>query len=226
MSEQIASIFEEKTKIKTISLPPFKRLDKPVASHADMLICVIENNIFLYKEYYELNKVVFEEIESKYNIVLVDKPCSSKYPCDIGLNVLVIGKRIFCNKKYVASEILSVAKNLNYKIVDINQGYSACSTLVINENKAITGDKGVYKSLKNEGINVLFISPENIILDGYDHGFIGGSGGIFENTAYFFGNLETIKEYTSILSTLEGENFKIIFVSQSELTDFGGIKFI
>ncbi len=226
LSEQVASIFEAKTKIKAISLPPFEKLDTPVSSHADMLMCVIEDNIFFYKEYYELYKERFKEIDPKYNIILTEKRCSPKYPLDVGLNVLVIGKRIFCNKKYVASEILSVAEGLNYKIVDVKQGYSSCSTLVVNENCAITGDKGMYLALKNEGIDVLLISPESIILDNYNHGFIGGSGGIFENTAYFFGEIEVIKEYKAIISTLENASCKIAPIFSENLFDFGGIKFI
>lgn len=226
LSEQIAKIFEEKTKIKVIPMPPFEKLDAPVSSHADMLICVIENNIFFYREYYELHKDRFKVLEAQYNIILVDKPCSSKYPLDVGLNVLVIGKRIFCNKKFVANEILSLAEKLNYQIFDVKQGYSACSTLVINESSAITGDKGMYIALKNEGIDVLLISPEAIALEGYNHGFIGGSGGIFESTAYFFGEIEAIEEHKAIIYKLEKSGCKIVSVLSKNLFDFGGIKFI
>ncbi len=226
MSEQIAKAFEEKTNIKTISLPSFEKLDAPISSHADMLICVIENNVFFYKEYYEAYKERFKDINEKYNVILVEKECSKKYPFDVGLNVLVIGNKIFCNKKYVASEIITLAENLSYKIVDVKQGYSACSTLVIDENNAITGDKGMYFSLKNEGINVLLISPENIVLEGYNHGFIGGSGGIFKKTAYFFGNINEKKEYESVLSLLKNKECTSISVLKENLFDFGGIKFL
>ena len=226
MSEQIAKVFEEKTNIKTISLPPFEKLDTPVSSHADMLICVIEDNVFFYKEYYKFHQDLFREIEDKYNVILVEKECDKKYPFDVGLNVLIIGKKIFCNKKYVASEIILLAEKLNYKIIDVKQGYSACSTLVINENNAITGDKGMYISLKNEGINVLLISSETIVLEGYNHGFVGGSGGIFENSAYFFGKIEAVNEYKLIHSILETEKCNLFCILDENLFDFGGIKFL
>ncbi|MBQ8545529.1 MAG: hypothetical protein IJ437_01150 [Clostridia bacterium] len=226
LSEQVAKAFEEKTKIKVISLPPYDKLDAPVSSHADMLMCVIDNNIFFYKDYYQKNSVLFKGVSEKYNVILTEKECKSDYPYDIGLNVLVIGKKIFCNKKHTAKEILDYANTSGYEIIDVKQGYSACSTLVINDNCAITGDKGMQKALEKECIKTTLISPNKIALNGYNHGFIGGSVGVSQNKLYFFGEVENIDEFAQIFSILKREKCEYIPIFSGKVCDFGGIKFL
>ncbi len=226
LSYEIAEKFTSETGIKSIALPSYDRLDMPVCSHADMLICKIDNKIFCYNDYYFNNKGVFSSLENKYEIVRVQKPCMKKYPEDIALNVLVIGKRLFCNEKHTASEIKEYAKENGYKIINVSQGYSACSTLVIDDSHAITADKGIYKALLNEKIDTLLISNDKITLNGYNCGFVGGSGGVFNKTAYFFGDISTLDDFEKIKAFLEGNNCNIFCISLTDVYDFGGIKFV
>ncbi len=226
ISEDIANDFERATGIKSVALPKYEKLDLPVSSHADMLICVIKNDIFIYKDYYLKNKHIFNTIPNEYSITLVEKECRREYPQDIALNVLVIGKKIFCNQKHTAKEIIDFAIANGYEIINVKQGYSACSTMVIDEKNAITGDKGMYISLINEGINTLLISSDDIKLNGYDHGFIGGSVGVLNKTMYFFGNAERLKDYKLISNFLDRLNFKIFYVLSGNVCDFGGVKML
>ena len=225
LSQDVASEFEKRTKIKTIALPRYERLDAPVSSHADMLLCVLENRIFIYSDYYNENKELFNPIKG-YRIVPVQKECKKEYPNDIGLNVLIIGKKIFCNIDNTAKEILSFAKEQGYEIIHVKQGYSACSTLVIDEKNALTGDNGMYKSLTENGVNTLLISPVEIKLDGYNHGFIGGSVGIFAKKAYFSGDVSTLSDGEKIVEFLKSSKCEIIELTKEQIFDFGGIKFL
>lgn len=226
LSKQIASDFTSKTGINALALEEYSKLDTPVSSHADMLVCKIENTVFLYEDYYLENKAIFEKIENNYKVVKVKKKCSKDYPNDIGLNVLIIGKTIFCRLDSCAKEILVYAKENGYKLINVNQGYSACSTLVINEKSAITSDTGIYNALINEGFNALLVSTNGIELKGYNCGFIGGTGGAFDNTLYFFGDISIHKDYHKISSFLEENKCKIVSILSGGVYDFGGIKFL
>lgn len=225
LSEDIALNFEKETNIKAIALPKYQKLDTPVSSHADMLACVLKDHIFLYNDYYSKNKELFNLIKG-YKIVLVEKECQKEYPNDIGLNVLIIGNKIFCNIDHTAKEILKFAKDNGYEIFNVKQGYSACSTLVIDEKTAITGDKGMYKVLTKNRINTLLISPIQIKLSGYNHGFIGGSVGVCNNKAYFFGDVNTLFDGEKIINFIENSKCEVVSLSKNQLSDFGGIKFL
>ena len=226
LSSQIAEEFQKKTGFDVLALNEYSALDAPVSSHADMLLCVIDNNVFCYNEYYNKNISIFEKIEKKYNVIKIEKECLNEYPNDVALNVLIIGKTIFSRLDSTAREIIEYAKNNGYKLVNVKQGYTCCSTLVLNEKSAITSDVGIYNTLKKEGYNALLVSNEVIELKGYNCGFIGGVGGVYSNTVYFFGDISMHPEYEKISSFLEENNCKIISILSGGVYDFGGIKFL
>ena len=120
---------------------------------------------------------------------------------------------------------LKYCEENNIKTVNINQGYARCSTLVLNEKALITSDLSIEKALKKDGVEVLLISSGNIILDGYDYGFIGGaSGKIDENTVVFLGNVTNHPDYRRIENFCENHNISIkIICKDMPLTDIGGI---
>jgi N-dimethylarginine dimethylaminohydrolase len=226
VSENIKEMFEKVSKIKTYGLKPFKSLDIPVATHADMLICKIENCVFCYETYYSENKELFDVIEkSGYKIIPVKKECRKNYPGDIALNVLIMGKTLFCKKENTADEILRFAEEKGYKIINVKQGYAACSTVVLNENHAITTDKTIEKALKNENIDVIYVPTDNIKLTGYNCGFIGGASGVSDKNFFLFGSIENLNKKDEIKKILKNLNFRITEILTSDIYDFGGVKF-
>ncbi|MBQ7353050.1 MAG: hypothetical protein IJW54_03485 [Clostridia bacterium] len=225
VNDKIAEKIESITGVKTLGLKPYDKLDKPICSHADMLICIIDKTIFCYSDYYEKNIDVFAKITG-YNIIKSNQQCKAIYPYDIGLNVLVIGKRIFCKKAYVVKEILDYAEINHYKIINVNQGYSCCSTLAIDENSAITSDKGMFDALVSEGIDTLLVSNCDIKLEGYNCGFVGGSGYIFDKTLYFFGSIDNLREKSEVKQWLRKRNYKLISIFMGDVSDFGGAKLV
>ena len=60
LSELISTNFEKASGIKALPLKPYSKLDLPVSSHADMLLCVIDKNVFCYKDYYNENIDLFK----------------------------------------------------------------------------------------------------------------------------------------------------------------------
>ena len=223
-SSLIAKEISKNININVASLPSYDKLDSPVSTHADMLVCVIDDSVFVYEDYYNNNEETFSCLGKNYKIVKVRKECKKKYPNDISLNVLVIKKKIFARLDSVADEIIDYAKENGYKLINVSQGYSACSTLVVNTNSAITGDKGIYEALLNEGVNALLVKNDTIKLPGYSCGFIGGAGFVFKNKAMFFGEIENHPDFLEIRDFLKNENVDCISILKGDVYDFGGVK--
>ena len=227
MSFEIADRFQNLTNIISLPLMPYDKLDPPVASHADMLICVIDKAVFCYEDYYKAHKPIFEEIEKLgYTVVTTSAKCKSKYPKDISLNVFVACKKIFCKKEYVAKEILEYARINGYEIINVKQGYTACSCLRLKDNVVVTGDMGMKRVLEENGFEVFSFDNSKIFLNGYNCGFIGGSAGVLDNKIYFFGPREIFEENEELKSFLNEENFQLVSILNDRVYDFGGIKFL
>ena len=225
LSSLIAEEFSRKTNIDAIALSPYEALDAPVSTHADMLICRIEDTVFTYNSYYNNNVELFLKIKEKYKLVLIDG-CKREYPHDIKLNVLTVGKNLFGRLDSVAREVLDCAKENGYKLINVKQGYSACSSLVVNENAVITSDIGIYNALIEENIKALLVSTHSISLPGYNCGFIGGAGGVLDNVAYFFGDIREHADCNKIITFLKSENCTVFSILGGGVYDFGGIKFL
>lgn len=225
MSQDICNQFQNATNIKAYPLKPYNCLATPVSSHCDMLLCKIDNIVFCYEEYYKENLTTFQAIEKQgYKINFVSSKCKEKYPNDIALNVLVVGKYIFCKTSNTAKEILEYAKRNGYKIVNVNQGYSACSCLTLNDSTVITGDKGMQNVLEDNNISVVYFDNSQIVLNGYNCGFIGGAGEVKNNKIYFFGPKTALEDNLEIKSIISRENFEIISILSDRVYDFGGLK--
>ena len=226
VSRDIAKELLDAIGIEVIPLVPYGRLDVPVASHADMLFSVVDNKIFCYEEYVKENNLLDALASSGKELVFVSCGCDSEYPKDVSLNVLWIGKALICKVKSTAKEILDYAKENGYVIVDVKQGYTACSTLVLNENCAITTDKTIFNALEKIGKEALLIPTDGITLKGYNCGFIGGATGVFDNTVVVFGQIDTLGNYSEILHFLERENLSTKCILAGGVYDFGGFKLI
>lgn len=192
----------------------------PEQKHADMQILPINNDIFILNEC-----TVLAEKLSKQRLIFCNKKAGNKYPQNILLNFLYLNNTLYGKLSAIDENLLDYCKENNIKTVNINQGYARCSTLVLNEKALITSDLSIEKALKKDGVEVLLISSGNIILDGYDYGFIGGaSGKIDENTVVFLGNVTNHPDYRRIENFCENHNISIkIICKDMPLTDIGGI---
>ena len=227
VSCDIAEQFENITGVEALPLQPYCRLDKPVSSHADMLINIIEDRIFCYEDYYLENKSVFEKAESRgYSIVKCTPPVSSRYPYDIGLNALAIGKRIFGNIGHLSRELASFANEKGYRLINVKQGYAACSVLVLGDSCAVTADVGMKKAMEKENIEVILIDDSSIKLDGYNKGFIGGATGVVCDNICFFGDFNSLDGYENVHKKIKHLNLNEISIMSGDVYDFGGIKVI
>lgn len=106
--------------------------------------------------------------------------------------------------------------------VHVTQGYCRCNLLALRENHFITSDKGIESILKDFG-KVLFVSPEEILLPGFDHGFWGGTCGMSGDRIFIMGSLNRIKQGAEIRNFIAGLHYEIIELYDGPLFDGGGL---
>ncbi len=192
----------------------------PEQLHADMQILNIDNTIFMLNECINLKKYFREN-----NVIYCKNKAGERYPENILLNFLNLNNKLYGKLSAIDPSLKEYCIQNNIEMINLNQGYCRCSTLVIADNAVITADSSIEKALKNSGVDVLKISHGNIILDGYDYGFIGGaSGKLNDNTVTFFGNIKKHPDYNLICNFCSKYNVNIEIICKNlPLTDIGGI---
>ncbi|MBQ4109478.1 MAG: hypothetical protein IJC74_01210 [Clostridia bacterium] len=214
-----------KGEINGVTLIP-SYCDKTVLSgidtHPDMSICPLGDGFFaVSKNSFEYYTELFSGLSVK--LLKGENSLKSDYPYDIAMNAVILNGCLFHNLEYTDKAILKFAENYGWKMVNVKQGYTKCSTLIVTENSVITSDKGLAKAYTENGIEALLISPGNIKLKNFDYGFIGGSGGkISKEEILFFGDVKLHPDFYKINEFLAEKNIKYV-CADGELTDFGSL---
>lgn len=202
--------------IETIDNP---NLDPRIADHPDLSIFPLnENDLSIDSSvinYYQKN------ITDKN--LIPGESVSKKYPYDASYNVYK-GSDFYIHNDVTEKNINNYMKVNNYKHLFINQGYTRCSIIPMGD-KILTADFGIYKTLKDK-IEVILLREENIPLDGFDKGFLGGTCGFFDKTLIFNGNIEKLSNYETIKKESEASKIRLLYPKNCDLVDTGSILFI
>ena len=212
---------------EVITLPPFSRLGEAVASHTDMLLFKVGDEVFSHADYIPEAPYVFDALHDSgvKKIHVIDEDVAKEYPKDARLNILLVGKRAFCRAASASPSVLSHLRALGYEIINVNQGYPACCALKLSENAVITADTGLARVMSKHGIEVCEIENGGIDLYPYEYGFIGGAAGICGDSVYFTGSLERHPSFKKILTAIEKARLKPVFLTRTRPVDVGGLLF-
>ena len=215
---------------RVLTLPPFSRLSPAVASHPDMLICRIGNELFSYADYCEEASYVFSDLSllsvgTGARFCFTADEVEKEYPRDVGLNALRMGDKLFCRVSSISPSLLEAARNAGLEIVDVKQGYPACTALKLSDRAAITADRGMAKTLREHGIRVTLIEAGGISLPPHEYGFIGGAAEADGGKLFFFGDPLTHPEAEKIVAAAEAEGLSVVPLAGGMLRDLGGIIF-
>ena len=75
-------------------------------------------------------------------------------------------------------------------------------------------------------MNVLYVNPEDIQLPGFKHGFFGGACGVYEDSVFLLGSLESFKAGKKVKSFLQSLEYEIIELFDGPLFAGGSILFV
>lgn len=209
--------------LTTIDVPLCNNLYKAIDGHVDIQLNVLSKN----QKKVIINKDMddsFKKNLNKFNISYLESSDSlkSNYPGNISLNALILDNYFIHNIKYTDKNLLESQKDKI--LINVKQGYTKCSCLPVSENALITSDEGIYKTLTKYNFDILLIPPGDIILDGLNYGFIGGTGGLIsKNKMAFFGSLDFYSYGKEVKSFLNKYNIEPIYLNNSKLYDRGSL---
>lgn len=215
-----------KIKLSEIAMVMFfetNRITYPsICSHPDIFFVQTENGLVIapnlpgeMKNILSRNKISFEEGKSEIGLI---------YPQTAAYNAVFTQDFFIHQLKITDSLLLSRSEHLDR--IHVNQAYTRCNLLALKNNHFITSDRGIEKVLKNRGLFVLFVNPEEIILPGMKNGFFGGCCGILDNTIFIIGNLDYIEEGKAIRKFIKDLGYKIVELYDGPLFDGGSLFFI
>ena len=192
-----------------IKLNPSERMKSELRYHPDILTLNSPDNTWYCEDGYK----------SFAGQTMTKVMLGDAYPFDCTFNMMFVNDKVICGKKADIGFLED-----KYEIVRVNQGYVKCSTVFVDESAYITSDYGIADKLKKLGCDVLTVSNEGILLNGFSCGFIGGCAGkISKNEIAFTGKLENHKNCADIKSFCANYGVDCISLGNDPLYDYGGI---
>ncbi len=193
--------------------------------HADMQCLILDDTAFILRECTRLAK----DLTPYYNVVMTEEPVGGKYPANVRLNAAVMGKTVIARLDALDNKVKQYCETHGYQLVNVKQGYAKCSCAIVSDNALITADNGIYHSLKELNFDVLKIEQGRVKLDGADYGFIGGASGLDvhngKRSLYSAGNIAGHPDYPRIKEFCLQHGTELYSLTDSELTDIGGLLF-
>ena len=226
---EINQALKDKYGITSVIVNQNRNLAPEISSHADCMMVQMNKNSFIIESgnsdhFVNYLTKIKGELNSDFNVIQSREKIQSPYPGDVCLNVKVMGNSVIGNKKYISSDILEFCNNHNMRIIHTNQGYSACSTIILNDNALITDDESIFTSSGINGIDCILISKGSVKLKGHNYGFIGGTCGMInKNLIAFTGKLSTHTDSDIIINFLDKHNIDFVELTDGPLIDIGGI---
>lgn len=210
-----------------IEIQKNENIYEEISSHVDIHLCKVKNKIIVEKSKY---LEIVSQIKKIYtDIEIGNEYIHKNYPDDIKYNVCIIGDRALHKLDSTDLKVKEELIDNNYKLINTNQGYTNCSIAVIDDNSAIVTDKGLYKILKKNNVDVLYIEEELDIKllqgNGYSRnkGFIGGAISRIDENIVVFGDINKIDKEHKIKDFINQKKLNLIYFRDFDVIDYGGV---
>ncbi len=201
----------------------FGHMYTPVNTHPDLQIhftdaktAVVAPKAF---DYYK------RHIPQEITLIKGEKNPGAEYPDDCAYNAARIGNNVIGNLKFIDREIIRIYESMNMNFINVKQGYTKCGTCIVGDNAAITEDKGIFKALTENGVDTLKINVGEVVLDGFEYGFIGGATGLADKNLVFCGDISKHSDYSAVKNFLSKHEVDIINLLQTKIHDYGSLMF-
>ena len=193
-----------------------------VSGHPDVFLCKLPDGDIIHAR--NLPSGLLKTFK-KDNLKLIPGKLDVglKYPQSAHFNAVVTNEFLIHNLNYTDPEIL--LHNKSKKHIHVNQAYTRCNLMPLNDDSFITSDKGIHKVLNKNNLNSVFVDPKGIILPGFEYGFIGGAAGVNNDKVYFIGSLDYFNDGSKIKSFTKELNLDIIELYNGPLFDGGSLIF-
>jgi radical SAM superfamily enzyme len=209
-----------KTRGTVILVPKDERFESRTCSHPDLVISIIDDTLIIDEN---AHTNIYKQLDTLgVPYVVGNSKISTIYPQDIPYNAVITKDFLIHNLDHTDPLLTMHSAHTHKKLVQVKQGYTKCSTVIVNDNTVITADQGIYKAVK-ELMNVLLIQPRHVLLGGDDNGFLGGASATFEDMIVFHGDLSQHPDFLSIVEFLEVSHKHLLYFKEFPLTDIGSV---
>jgi hypothetical protein len=193
-----------------------------ISGHPDIFFCRVGQSLVVAPGLPEVYYSALEEnrVDFKKGI----RAPGSRHPGPVHYNAASDDHFLVHRLELTDPVILESAHYL--KKIAVKQGYTRCNLLLLKDNHFITSDQGIHQAMLAHGFTGIFVSPENILLPGFSHGFIGGTMGISGDTIFILGNPDLHPEGKRITTLVESLGYRTAGLYDGPLFDGGGILFI
>ncbi|NQU35245.1 MAG: hypothetical protein HQ521_18620 [Bacteroidetes bacterium] len=193
-----------------------------ISGHPDVFFCQIDKLLVAAPNIPAdiKNKLV----KRKINFIEGSSAVGSKYPETAKYNAVVTDSYLIHNLKVTDSRIKELCSNRIS--IHVNQAYTRCNLLPLNNDRFITSDLGIYETLINNKLIALYVDPKQIKLPYFKNGFFGGACGVYKNKIYIIGSLIEMKGKNQIIDFLSDTNYNIVELYNGPIYDGGSLIFI
>jgi len=206
--------------IEPLTVPRTQLVDKPISGHPDIQVFLHRSTAFVHPD---IDKNFLNRLGNYCDIKIGITRLSDKYPGDIAYNIAATEKSAFHKKDSADLIIKDYLEKNDISIIEVKQGYSKCSTLIINEKSIITSDNSINNEALKNGFDSLLISPGYIALPGYKYGFIGGASGKFNNSIILTGRIDHHPDRDKIYSFIETAGCNVKLLTDEPALDTGSL---
>ena len=222
---------------QVIFIPTNNKTYEEISSHTDIHVCKIKDKVIVSVEIYKyletkyFNNNIFLDLKTK--IIKGSSNVLNKYPLDVKYNIFNFKDYVFHNFNYSDKICLELISKYKLNLVNINQGYSNCTSVNIMDKLCITSDLGIYNKVKTnfKSIDIIYIDKDkcNIKLIKNNgqyskmQGFIGGCMSYSDRKLIIFGDSKNIYNFNIIKQKLDELNVEIVDFKGMDLIDYGKI---
>lgn len=206
-------------------LEPSDKAYPSISSHPDIF--------FFCKDERHCNSVICAknvdiDLPPEIKVIKGEKEVGKKYPDTVPYNAVGVGNALIHNMLYTDLSIKNLYGKISTKSAQlaVNQGYTRCNLLALDERNFITSDMGIKRVLEANGCDVFYVDPHQITLPGQDYGFFPGCCGLVDDTVVVCGALKHLKECKELRKFIRRNNMKITELYDGVLVDVGSIFFI
>ncbi len=203
-----------------------------ISGHPDIFFCQADDKLIVAPN---LPKTYFDRLNAHdIDYMVGELPVGLDYPASSRYNAVATENYLIHNFRHTDFVITRSLQDLTP--VHVDQGYCRCNLLPLKEDHFITSDEGIFKVLmrlhlrdsisETPSQSSIFVTPEDILLEGFPHGFFGGCCGVREDKVFINGSLKHFKEGEKVSLYLEHLNYEIIELMDRPLLDCGSIIFI
>ena len=198
--------------VETVLMPDITEVDARLSGHADLAALAIGEKMLLGGRAGALIEPKVRDLGWKTELLPIK---GDEYPDDAALNACVMGE-------YVIHNAGVSAVYDSEKFINIRQGYAKCSICPVTERALITSDMGIAKVCERAGFDVLRIRPGDVLLPGFEYGFIGGATfKLSPDVLAFTGDIYRHRDSAAIITFIKKYNVEPLCLTDGELLDIG-----